>query len=309
MCQASNVSRIPGFSGLDFDVQSFLIDRRARGLAEGTIGYYECKLAYLQVYLAQRGIDRVEHVTAHTLRSFLVAFGQTHRPGGVKALYRAVSAFFRWYELEAEPQDWRNPIRRVRPPRVAEEPLEPAKIEVIKAMLRTCRGKALADRRDKAILLALLDTGARARELTELKLGDVDLRTGSVLVRRGKGGKPRTVFLGKKTLRAYLAYLRARRSMEPSSPGFATLSGDPLSYSGLREVVRRRAGVAGVAAPSLHSFRRAFALACLRNNMDVYSLQRLMGHADLTVLKRYLAQTDQDLARAHASSAPVDRLL
>ena len=224
-------------------------------------------------------------------------------------MYRAVRALFMWHEAEMESGDWRNPIRRVHSPRVPEELLEPVKIDAVKAMLRTCKGRSLADRRDQAILLALLDTGVRAREFTELRIGDIDFRTGSVLVRRGKGGKPRTVFLGKKTLKAYLAYLRARGSMEPCSPGFATLSGDPLSYSGLREVVRRRAGRAGVAAPSLHSFRRAFALACLRNNMDVYSLQRLMGHADLTVLKTYLAQNDGDLARAHASSAPVDRLL
>ncbi|NLF02023.1 MAG: site-specific integrase, partial [Anaerolineales bacterium] len=61
--------------------------------------------------------------------------------------------------------------------------------------------------------------------------------------------------------------------------------------------------------PTLHSFRRAFALACLRNGIDVYSLQRLMGHADLSVLRRYLAQTEADLQQAHAQGGPVDRLL
>lgn len=87
------------------------------------------------------------------------------------------------------------------------------------------------------------------------------------------------------------------------------MSGDRLTYSGLRQVMRRRAIAAGVPVPSLHSFRRAFALACLRGGMDVYSLQRLMGHADLTVLRRYLLQTEGDLQVAHAKSGPVDRLL
>jgi len=82
-----------------------------------------------------------------------------------------------------------------------------------------------------------------------------------------------------------------------------------LSYSGLRDIVRRRAERAGVRAPTLHSFRRAFALACLRGKMDIYSLQRLMGHADLTMLRRYLAQTVEDVRKAHARSGPVDRLL
>lgn len=46
------------------------------------------------------------------------------------------------------------------------------------------------------------------------------------------------------------------------------------------------------------------ALNCLRNGMDLISLQRLMGHADLQVLTRYLAQTDDDLREAHARSSP-----
>ena len=47
----------------------------------------------------------------------------------------------------------------------------------------------------------------------------------------------------------------------------------------------------------------------LRAGMDVYSLQRLMGHADLSILRRYLAQTDADLQIAHQKSGPVDSLL
>jgi site-specific recombinase XerD len=42
--------------------------------------------------------------------------------------------------------------------------------------------------------------------------------------------------------------------------------------------------------------------------MDVYSLQRLMGHADLSILRRYLAQTNDDLASAHHRASPVERL-
>jgi len=88
-----------------------------------------------------------------------------------------------------------------------------------------------------------------------------------------------------------------------------TDEGARLTYAGLRQIVRRRAVAAKVPVPALHSFRRAFALLCLRNGIDVYSLQRLMGHADLSVLHRYLAQTNSDLADAHRRSGPVDRLL
>ena len=69
---------------------------------------------------------------------------------------------------------------------------------------------------------------------------------------------------------------------------------------------RRRATKAQVPTPGLHDFRRAFALECLRNGMEVYSLQKLMGHADLQVLRRYLAQTTEDIAASHRVGSPVD---
>ncbi len=67
-------------------------------------------------------------------------------------------------------------------------------------------------------------------------------------------------------------------------------------YEGL---LARRAKQAGMPAPALHSFRRAFAINMLRAGVDVFSLQKLMGHADLQVMRRYLAQTTDDIAQAH----------
>jgi integrase/recombinase XerD len=141
-----------------------------------------------------------------------------------------------------------------------------------------------------------------------LDVGDVNMKSGAVIVKHGKGDKRRVAFLSAKTRRELLRYLRHREDAAPTSPLFATLDGRRLTYSGLRQVVRRRADAAGIAEPGLHSFRRAFALMSLRAGMDVYSLQRIMGHSDLSVLRRYLAQTEGDLAAAHAHASPVDRL-
>jgi integrase/recombinase XerC/integrase/recombinase XerD len=312
---ALNTLRIRQVAGLDAwhpacekEVQGFLIDRQARGLATGTVRFYEQKLAHLTRFMAGLGLTEVEQVTPRLLRQLLLQFSAEHSEGGTHALYRAVKAFLNWYGDEAEPADWRNPILKVKAPKVSDEPLDPAPVDTIKAMLATCKGKAYHDLRDKAVLLTLLDTGLRASELVALNVGDLT-STGSVLVRQGKGGKVRTVFLGSKTLREVTRYLRLRGVLAGGAPLFATEQGSRLKYEGLRDIVRRRAEQAGVPAPTLHSFRRAFALACLRHGVDVYSLQRLMGHADLSVLRRYLAQTEGDLRRAHERGGPVDRLL
>lgn len=65
--------------------------------------------------------------------------------------------------------------------------------------------------RDQAILFVLVDTGLRAMELCSLRIGNVDLRSGKVEIKHGvlggaKGGKGRTVYLGKASRRALWRY-------------------------------------------------------------------------------------------------------
>lgn len=60
---------------------------------------------------------------------------------------------------------------------------------------------------------------------------------------------------------------------------------------------------------SILNYNRLFALSMLRAGVDIYSLQLLMGHADLQVLRRYLKQTEQDTWAAHVKGSPVDKLI
>lgn len=226
-----------------------------------------------------------------------------HNPGGIHACFRAVKTFLLWWEDEIEPEGWVNPIRKVKAPRNQTPILEPVKITEVEALVDTCENTPIG-KRDKAIILCLLDTGARAAELCNMRLEDIDSVFRSIFIRKGKGCKPRTVFLGKKTRKALRQYIRARD--DNSDFLWVTNTGTRLTYWGLRQIIRRRAEKTNIPAPKLHDFRRAFALQCLRNGVDVYSLQRMMGHADLQVLQRYLAQTTEDISQAHRIGSPVD---
>lgn len=297
------------YSGRDFkvEIQAFIIDRKARGLADNTLVFYEKELGWLVDFLNEQEVTHVLEVTPNILRQYLLRIGERRNPGGVLCAYRTMRAFFHWYEEEAEPENWRNPIRKVKAPKNPVEPLEPLDLEHLKAMLKTC-GKDICGIRDQAILLSLLDTGCRASEFVALNIADVDMIKGVILVRETKGNKHRVVMIGAKSRRLLNRYLRLRTDIAPESPLWVTSEGKRFTYEGLRQIVRRRAARAGVPEPNLHSFRRAFALMSLRNGMDIYSLQRLMGHTDLSVLRRYLAQTEGDLQAAHQKCGPVDNL-
>lgn len=296
-------------SPLAKDLANFLTDRQARGLSPRSIEFYTEELAPFVRWAEGQGVTETLALTPDHLRQYLVALSQRRSPGGVLCAYRALSAFLRWYEAEYEPPGWRNPIRKVKRPKVPQEPLEAIPLEHIAAMVQTCRRRTFGGDRDRAIILTLLDTGMRASEFVALNVGDVDLETGAILVQQGKGRKPRTVFVGAKARQALQRYLARRRRARPDAPLWVGREGQRLSYWGLRQIMRRRAARAGVPAPSLHGFRRTFALLALRGGMDIYSLQRLMGHAGLSVLRRYLAMTEGDLRAAHERASPVDNLL
>jgi integrase/recombinase XerD len=293
---------------ISLEVDAFLIDRQARGLSSGTVAFYRKKLTLWHNLFVRMGLSDVQAFTPQHIRRGLLELSEDHRAGGVHAAFRALHAFLCWYEAEYEPQGWKNPVARVKPPKVSSEPLEPVSTADISKLLATC-DRSFNGQRDRAALLTLLDTGCRASEFLALNIGDVNMGTGAIMVRQGKGGKFRTVFVGNKARREVLRYLRLRGEVGDSEALWVTAECGRLTYAGLRHVVRRRAEKAGTPVPGLHDFRRAFALACLRNGVDLISLQRLMGHADLSVLRRYLAQVDADLQQAHARGGPVDRLL
>ena len=270
--------------------------------------WYADKLQIVQRLLTNYDIRQVEEIRPTTVRRLLLELAETHNQGGVHGIYRALRAFLNWWESEAEPQGWANPMRKVQPPRVDLPPLEPVPLDDLRAMLATC-DKSFHGVRDRAILMFLLDSGCRRAEFCALDIGHVSLSTGSVLILHGKGGKMRTTFVGSKTRRALVRYLRLRPNAADGVPLWVTFEEERLTYSGLREIVRRRAHRAEVPEPSPHSFRRAFAIAALRNGCDLITLQRLLGHASLAVISQYLKQIEDDLQVAHRRVGPVDNVL
>ena len=300
--------------------EAFLIDRRSTRLSRKTVEFYKYGLSKFLKYCTLNGIQNVEDITATIIRKYLLSLeDEGYTPGGIHCKWRAIRCFFNWYEIENIQEGWRSPIRniKVKSPRI--EPLEPADIVAVKAILRTCSQKLgdshwqsryqVLNVRDKAIILMLLDTGLRASELLALTLDNINPITGVIQVVHGKGGKSRTVYIGRKTRQHLRRYLKLIDKKIENGQIFINHKEQPLTVNGLNQMLAERAKIAGVKKQSPHAFRRLFALTMLRNGVDIYSLQLLMGHADLQVLKRYLKLTQTDTLEAHIRGGPVDKLM
>lgn len=287
---------------LTIAVNAFLIDRKAQNLAAGTLAFYHNRLQWFITFCDSQVISTIDQVTPDVIRLFLFYLEQTgHNPGGIHGCYRSLRAFLLWWEAEYEPDDWRNPIRKVKAPKVAQEPLQPIERAEFDSLLQTC-DKTWHGARDRAILNILLDSGVRAAELCSLNVKDLDLTTGALEVRQGKGRKPRVSFVGIQARRSIRQWLKMR-GIEAGAL-FTTQEGERLTYWGLRQIIRRRAEQAGIGVPGLHDFRRAFCLSQLQAGVPETTIARLMGHVNTQLITRYARQTAQDMRILYRS--PVD---
>ncbi|MBI1294284.1 tyrosine-type recombinase/integrase [bacterium] len=292
---------------LTAETEEFLVDRQSRNFTPATLAWYHRCLTKWLDFCAEQGIESTQDVTASHVRRFLVQLGEAHSRGGVATLFTGVRAYLNWYADEYASKDW-NPLAKVKAPKRPKERLEPLTLADFQRLVDSCESRTFAGDRDRTLLYLLLDTGLRHLEATQLHVGDVNLQSGQVLVRQGKGQKARVVFIGQRTKRSMMAYLRHRGTTQDEDSLWVSVTNKPLGKSGLRQIVRRAADRAGLPEPGMHAFRRAFAVNSLRNGMDVVTLQRLMGHADLSVIDRYLALLDEDLQRAHDRYGVVDNL-
>ena len=170
------------------------------------------------------------------------------------------------------------------------------------AVFATCTGGRPADARDAALLALAYGTGLRRAELVALNASDYDPDTGRLTVRRGKGGKARTVWATHPTRTAIDTWLAVRGELPGpllcpvSKSGQVTVR--RLSGQAVRAALLRRAEHAQVAAFSPHDLRRTFVGDLLERGADIAAVQQLAGHASVTTTARYDRRPDTARRRA-----------
>jgi site-specific recombinase XerD len=179
------------------------------------------------------------------------------------------------------------PRKRTQPP--ATRYLERDEIEELFAKLPNGGRLAL---RDRALLLFLYNTGARATEAVGLTVGQLTLTPPPQVRLHGKGDKWRVCPLWPETARLIAGMLESRRPpATPTSPAFVSNVGRPLTRFGLYKLVRRHTAHVPVAesqrAVSPHVFRHTTAVHLLEAGVDVNVIRGWLGHVSLDTTNRY----------------------
>ncbi len=147
--------------------------------------------------------------------------------------------------------------------------------------------------RDAAVISVLRGTGIRREELAELSLKNVNLETGEVMIRHGKGDKDRLVYLNEVGKELLQKWLEVRGDAPgalicPVNKGGKVTIRHLSSYGdGVYKLVKERAKKAGIANFSPHDFRRTFCTNLLEAGIDIFTVQDLMGHLSANTTKKY----------------------
>jgi len=311
---------------LDKFLEGYHLSAQSEGKSPSTIAIVVASVRYLDQFLTSHNLStNVSDIGVEELRRFIVYLRERSRfarhrftkpQGGhlsghtINGYLRALQAFWSWLAREDFIQE--NPFARLKIPKAPRKVVPIFSDEQLQHLLAAIDITSSVGYRDYTIILTLLDTGIRCSELTGLRLVDVNLESRLLKV-WGKGSKERLVPIGAKVQKALWKYM-ARYRPEPITPRydqvFLTRDGHPLTKDRLEAIVERygkKAGITGVRI-SPHTFRHTMAVTFLRNGGDVFSLQRILGHSQLEVLRGYVNLAQSDISRMHRRNSPADNL-
>ncbi|HLF08320.1 MAG TPA: tyrosine-type recombinase/integrase [Dehalococcoidia bacterium] len=234
--------------------------------------------------------------------------GETLSVSTVHQYTRALKTFGGWLEREGYTQV--HPLHTLRLPRLEECQLRPLSEGEERARLGAYDDNNPTECRLKAIFLLMLDTGLRLAELITLKVENVDLDNGFLLV-MGKGRKERSIpfgFTTERLLRKYVTFFRAQPALPSIDELFLSPEGYPLTYNAVRMLFTRAAKRSGIERLHPHLLRHTLGIRAQENSMPTITLQHYMGHTSSKVTERYAHAAQSERLKRARGYSPIDQL-
>lgn len=311
--------------------RGFLLDRRASKASPKTLQWHETSYKRLTEFIAETGQSSVPlDWDATFLREFIVWLQERKGRNGeplsdftVRTWVNSIFAYCKWlFNEEVLVKDITARVKKPKLPDIQKPSFTGTEMN---ALIKAAKSTRYA-LRDTAIMLTLFDTGIRSSELCNLRIGDFLQDTLILVIKQGKGRKDRVVPISVKTAVAITKYLNKMRmsgdrfgehprrmsarvsGTDMDAPLFIGERGK-LTTSGLESLVKRLAKAADVENVHPHRFRHTAALFLLRNGADIVTVQRILGHTNIEMTKKYIDLLHDDLSRVHALASPVTNLM
>lgn len=271
-------------------LDAYLSAMQVQGRSEKTLERYRYVIGRFMAWAKAP----TREITVYHLRSYLSAEKKRGIADRTLEGYRQVfSAYFNWLQREglirANPTANLGAIKCARKVKTAYSDIE---LEQLKLQCPTLR--------DRAIMAFLASTGCRISEMTQLDRDSVDLNALECTV-QGKGNKERTVYLSPVAGMLLKQYLAKRTDTAPAL--FTGKGSERLTPGGVRFMLRRIAGEAGVEHVHPHKFRRTLATNLIHHGMPIQEVAAILGHDKLDTTMQYVVLDKTDVKNSYRKYA------
>lgn len=291
-------------------------DLKARDIAPGTLRAYASDLRAFVDWAAEEGLD-VADVTPRDVAAYMAHLkGLGLKSGTSRRKLAAVRALYRSQRLRRLVK--RNPAKVVRGPRKERRLPRVLRVDEVTMLLESIPTVKPKDRRDRAMFEVVYSCGLRCMEVVGLQLDDVQLAEAQIRV-EGKAGPyggglsgVRFVPIGEPAQAALRRYLEEARPAilayagpaAPTNAVFVSKTGRPLDTGDIRRRVKHWATLAGIPDVNPHALRHSYATHLLDGGCDLLTIQRLLGHVDISITQIYTHVSSTLMKTAYTNSHP-----
>jgi integrase/recombinase XerD len=267
------------------------------------------------VWCDERSITRPVELTRPMLERYQRHLHQHRKSNGAPlsvvaqlGLLNAITAWCRW--LVRQNHLLHNPAADLELPKKPKAlPKTILTVQQVEAILNLSDATTLLGIRNRAIMEVFYSSGIRRMELIGLKLYDLDIERGTLMVRMGKGRKDRFIPVGSRACAWVDKYLIQVRPEIVAGYDDQTLFlddfGQPMTVRFLGDLVRRHVEAGGITTPgACHVFRHAMATHMLENGADIRFIQAMLGHANLETTQIYTHVSMTKLKEIHSATHP-----
>lgn len=256
-------------------IVKFIEAGEANGLKAKTLKWYGAILIHYQRTFGDRVLSSI---TADIMRQYVITIRKSAR-SEVTAIDRIVAlhAFWRWASAEYAVT---NPMARIKRPQRPKPSVKAPTVQHVRALMKAIPKTGLG-LRDLSMLMLVVDAGLRINEALNLRPDDIDFYHHQITIHRSKNDKTRVVPFTRDVEAILLRWFKYR--VQNAEFVFCTRKGARLKYQGAREILRRLHVKAGLEIFfSWHKYRHFSAQQYRRQGGDIFDLQKILGHEEIT---------------------------
>lgn len=284
----------------------FIAIRTGQGAAERTIEDYE---RHLKKFLALSGnnmdIQHLEKTNLHFFSQY-----NERATTSFNLSFKVLSRFFNWCIETGYLSS--NPLLNLglKQKKQDNTKIKHHEMDTIRALLKEIDIRTYSGLRDYSLTLLTLDTGIRPSEAFGLRISDVDLDYKKIEVKSAiaKSRVSRILFISAPVAET-LAKLISYRFEQFEDLLFISCDGRPLNRNSWGIRLRKYCQKAGCHKVAPYDLRHSFAVQFLKNGGNVFALQEIMGHADISTTKNYIRFSDNDIKEQHMKASPINNLI